>query len=65
MKLIEILTLNPNLKLKTLNPTTLLEQLAFVFTESEIRPTMNTHKLINYELECDLSNSYIPTEEEI
>ena len=43
----------------------LLEQLALVSKESECGPTMNTHEFINYELEFDLNNSYIPTEEEI
>ena len=38
--------------------TTLLEQLALVFKESESRPTMNAHEFINHELEFDLNNPY-------
>ena len=49
----------------TLNPTTLLEQLALVSLESETRPTMNAHEFINYVLDFDLNNLYIPIEEEI
>lgn len=59
---------NPNPKPKsyfsTLNPTTLLEQLAFVFAKSATRPTMNAHAFMNYEHEFDLTNSYVPTKEE-
>ena len=56
MKLLETLSLNP---------TTLPKQLALVFAYSEIGPAMNAHKLINYELECDLNNPYIPIKEEL
>ena len=44
--------------------TTLLEQLALVSKESESGPTMNAHEFINYELEFDLNNPYIPPKEE-
>ena len=33
--------------------------------ESKTGPTMNAHDFINYELEFDLINHYIPIEEEI
>lgn len=65
MKLIETSTINPNSNFKTLNPTTWLKQLAFVFAKSETRPTMNVYKFIKHELESDLSNSYQASEEEI
>lgn len=51
-----ILTLNP----KPYYPITLLEQLALTYVLSEIGPAMNAH-----ELELDLNNSYIHTEEEM
>lgn len=47
----------------TLNPTTLLEQLALVFVKSGTGPTTNLHEFINYVLELDLNNPYIPIEE--
>jgi hypothetical protein len=65
MKLIETLTIHLNPNFKTLNPTTLLNQLAFVFAKSETKPTMNAYEFIKHELECDLSNSYIATKKEI
>ena len=34
----------------------------FTFVESETKPTMNAHEFINYELELDLRNPYIPIE---
>ncbi len=49
----------------TLNTTTLLEQLALVFAESETGPTMNAHEFINYDVESTLSNPYVPIEDEI
>ena len=45
--------------------TILREQLALVSKESESWPTMNAHEFINYELEFDLNNPYIPIEEEV
>ena len=42
-----------------------LEQLALVFAKSEIEPTMNSHKFINYELRFNLNNPYILIDEEI
>ena len=36
-----------------------------VSKESESGPTMNAHELINYDLEFDLNNPYIPTKEEV
>jgi hypothetical protein len=45
-ELTENLTQNP--KPKTLNPTTLLEQLALVYVESEIESTMNAHEFIKF-----------------
>ena len=48
-----------------LNPTTLLQQLALVVANSEIGPAMNAHEFINYELEFDINNPYIPIEEEL
>jgi hypothetical protein len=33
--------------------------------ESETRPTMNAHDFINYEVEFDLHNPYIPIMKEI
>ena len=44
---------------------TLLEQLALVSKVSESGSSMNAQKFINYELEFDLNNPYIPNEEEI
>ena len=35
------------------------------FAKSETRPTMIEHEFVNYELEFDLNNPYIPIEEEI
>ena len=37
--------INPNLR--PLNPTTLMEQLALVYAESETGPIMHAHKFIN------------------
>ena len=45
--------------------TTLLEQLALICEESESGPAMDAHEFINYELEFDLNNSYLPNEEDI
>lgn len=45
--------------------TTLLEQLASIFVESEIGSIMNAHEFINNELKFYLNNPYIPIEEEI
>ena len=45
--------------------TTLIEQLALVSTESESGLTMNAHEFINYELEFNPNNPYIPIKEEI
>ena len=33
--------------------------------ESESGPIMNVHEFLSYELQIDLNNPYIPTEEEI
>ena len=49
----------------TLNPITLLEQLALVFGKSEIILTTNACEFIDYEHKFDLNNSYLPIEEEI
>jgi hypothetical protein len=44
--------------------TTLLEQLALVSKESDSWAIMNAHEVINYKMEFDLNNPYIPTKEE-
>ena len=43
----------------TLNPTSLLEQLALVFVQINIKIIIERTWIINYELEFDLNNSYI------
>ena len=42
-----------------------MEKLPLVFAESETGLTMNARGFINYKLECDLSNLYIPFEGDI
>ena len=42
-----------------------MEQLALVSTKSEIGPIMNANEFIDYELEVDLNNPYVPMKADI